>query len=165
MSEKVLGAFWVMRYSFPRWVLEVLAITPDRVIAVRPKGGKGAAFGQAIGGLVGAGIAIAADKKERKKEQPTLEQLLETGKKSFSTPNSEITKVELKKGRAGLRFNIFGKQKFKCYFKGFDLSKRPSALTTGLVVDKSELEDFNAKLGDFENVLQQVFGDRLSVKK
>lgn len=165
MSEEVLGAIWVMRYSFPRWVLEVLAITPEKVVAVRPKGGKGAAFGLAIGGLVGATVALAADRRDKKKKQPTLEEILEAGKQSFAMPNSEVKKVELKKALAGLKLNIIGKKKFKCYVKGVDLSKRPSSLSTGIVVDKSEEEDFMAKLQDFESVLQKSYGDRLSVKK
>jgi hypothetical protein len=80
-------------------------------------------------------------------------------------PNSEIKKVELKRSRTGLKLNIIGKKKSKCYVKGVDLSKRRSSLTTAPVVDKSELEDYEAKLMDFENKLHSVFGDKLSVKK
>ena len=155
MSEKVLGAIWVMRYRFPRWVLEILAVTSDRVIVARPKGGKGVALAQAVGGVVGGAVALAMDKKERKKEQPTLEELLEIDKKSFSIPNSEITKVELKKALAGLKLNIIGKRKFKCYAKGVDLSRRPSSATTAA----------EANFEEFENILQQAFPDKLSVKK
>ena len=155
MKEKDTG-IWVMKYSFPRWVLEVLAITQDEVIVARPKGGKGVFLGQALGGLVGAGIALVADKRERKKEQPTLAELLKTDKKSLSIPRSEITDVRLEKSLAGVRLNmITRKKKYKWYAKSLDLSSRPSAATTAA----------EAEFGDFENLLQQAFPDKLTVKK
>lgn len=177
MSEKVLGCIRVMRLTISfrhQAIHEALVITPNRVFVTRlgeePQSGwAGGPYNGDIGGLIDAvidGLLVSSeqDKANRKRKEleelakVDLEKFLKIDKHNYVIPNSEITKVELKKGWIGIKISLItNKRKFKGYAKTLGFS---SPYTTGTTAPEK-----GVKLEDFENVLRPVFGDRLSVKR
>jgi len=173
MSEKVLGVIWVMRLrarDLGRWLMEVLVITSNRVFVMKAgkshRGVAGWSYTSAFDVLMAGVFSLSEEYETRKKLRKSeklletitdLEEFLKADKHNFAIPNSEITKVELKKGWTGVKLNITtNKKKFKWYAKSLGLSS-PSPSTTA--------PEHGVKLEDFENILQRIFPDKMSVKK
>jgi len=94
--------------------------------------------------------------KRAKKKKLSLDEIIESDKKSMTIPIAEVKKVELKQARTGIKLEVVGKKKYGFNAKSIGLANRPSVRTTGP-------EGFG--LEDFENILRPVFGDKLAVKK
>ena len=143
LSEKVLGII--------RRVGELLFLTPDRVVVANciEKSRLGDFLNAFLGSYVrSSDTYIHSKKKEKEYLELPLESVLTADEKNFAIPNSEITKVELKKMRVGVELNIItGKKEHKSWAKG-------------LIPEKKK-----AKIEDYEKLLRPIFGDKLSVKK
>ena len=129
MSKEVLDILKVTRWKVYDKLHELLFITPDRVLVARLANSHMATgtitnFGDIIGELV----------------------------LSFAIPNSEITKVELKKRPSAhlmIDLNIItDKKKCKWLFHSPDIEKKK-----------------DVEFESYENMFRSVFGDKLSVKK
>jgi hypothetical protein len=155
MSEEVMNIVWLMRYRFPNWVLEVMAITPNAVIIAKLKESKASILVQWNASLVGARVSYILDKKAEKKKL-SLDEVIESDKKKVTIPIAEVKKVELKKAFNGIKLEVVGKKKYGFYAKSIGLDNRPSVSSTAP-------EGFG--LEDFEKILRPFFGDTLAVKK
>ena len=156
MSGKVLGIIPVRRPSFARTIGETLYFTSDRVIVART-------YSSGLKGMIpGVGVAITLKdaRKAEKKAEGILELpegILKAHKDNYAIPNSEITKVELKKyGKYGAKIHITtSKKKHKWYHLQYGETKEGKTI-------KLEFREYSS---DLENILRQAFGDKLSVKK
>jgi len=121
---------------------EFLLITPDKVIVARP---------------LEKHVSIVTP-IELPLEATAVKRILKVIK---TIPNSEITKVELKKSwLSGAKIHITTtKKKYKWHIKPTTAHTRAEGLLT-----KSKLL-MKAKLEYYENMLRPIFGDKLSVKK
>jgi hypothetical protein len=146
MSEKVLCII--------RRVGELLFFTPDRVVVancmeIHKKSRVEDLFYMLSGSYVRSTDTYNHNKKKEKEylELP-LESVLTADEKNFAIPNSEITKVELRKRWVGVELNILARE------------KEHKSLVTGLIPEKKK-----TKIEDYEKLLRPVFGDKLSVEK
>jgi len=140
VSERVLGIISVFRRFFGRGtVLEELYLTADMVIVARIGGGSLLIWPLATWFRVG--------KKEEKLAELSVEELLKADKNNFAIYNSEIRKVELKKHGLEVEINIItNEKKYEWHVRGSPRKK-------------------NAKIEDYEKILELVFPDKLSVSK
>jgi hypothetical protein len=141
VSEKVLGIINVFRTIFfgRGTVLEELYLTADMVIVARIGGGSLLIWPLATW--------FRAGKKEEKLAEFSVGELLKADKNNFAIFNSEIRKVELKKHGLGAEINIItNEKKYEWYVRGIPGKK-------------------NAKIEDYEKILELVFPDKLSVSK
>ncbi|MCW4052686.1 MAG: hypothetical protein NWE78_05725 [Candidatus Bathyarchaeota archaeon] len=153
MSEEASGLIRVLRSGFMRNINETLFITPDRVIVARTSAGKG---GFLFGGL-GAGIETAytmskAEKKTKELLEISPDSILTADKNNYAIPSSEITRIDLWKKLGGIRIRIETSDK-----------RTPKWVGMGTHPKTSPKKGF--KIGDYENILRPVFGEKLFVKK
>lgn len=144
MSKKVLGIFKARRFVFsiPPYVSELLLFSQDRVVVIR---------------RVSKPSFLAASPHTEKSailaeflKTMDVGNILRSDKHNFAIPNSEITKVELKKSYIDmdtwLDFSILtSKQRYK--WNALNLPQKK-----------------DAELRDYEGILRPIFGDRLAVR-
>jgi hypothetical protein len=162
LGEKVLGSLQVQRGSWGGVVHEELVLTSERVAVLRQwEENKSAAAGATniIHGVIGLALDWSSTESSKKEMQKryrhagTIEKLLEAHKNNFDIPNSEIVEVVQKvSSRNWLRLSkITIKTGMKRYKWNY-----------GKPIPKNE----DAKLEkEYEDLLRQAFGNKVSVKK
>lgn len=179
MSEKVSGI--IISIKRRKWggetVNDGLLITPDRVIVARlPEvtlSGGGHSGSIVLDIIESVRRERAHERTKREFEEAVerlkfskVEDILQDNNHNFAIPNSEITKVELKKLylpftkklRGAQIVIVTNKEKFK-----WGVSS--PTLICASVSTKIDEEEVPRLVEDCENILRRVFGDKLSVKK
>jgi hypothetical protein len=138
----VIGVRRTGGWSFSQ-IFETLILMDDRAIVVRTA--EGGAFGW------GAGNAISAWHKSGEQEKQLAEvspqEILRSNVNNYEIAYSSVKNVQLKKFGLGVSIRIVTDEKeYKWSARGIPGKK-------------------NWKIEDFENILQPIFADRLSVMK
>ena len=141
--DEAVGFIGVQRTTLIRTFFESLYFTNDQVIVLRV--GQGGFMGHGAGDVILGWYDARDQDKSLAKLAPA--DALRSNENNYVIPFSEITRVGLRKWGLGGTITIKTNQKkYRWYLRGLPGMKKP-------------------RFGDFEEVLQRVFSERLFVKK